>query len=488
MSIINLKRALGSSAGATGSWAIGQSKRVAWAHDTAPFERDGMTFIDRTYLHNLLASEYPEFYDISAGYYGTPYFIQRNAGPSTGSYVFTHLDSNTAANTIVAVSWNGTNSVIQRSTNDGSTFSTVSAATSPPNQKLWLVLFNPTLNKWFIFYSATRALISSDGGATFVDTAITGLGNVFSGSAANQMRAFNLGSTIVFATDDNTAGVWTSTNGGTTWVQQSVGGSASGGKLTRGNGRVVLLKSSLNVYSTTDGLNWTAHGAISTSAGGNPSNAAYSYGYGIVWDGTRWIFGTGGGFNNGMDSGVPWTEPAPSTPPTIPYHSSRLYAYSANLNSWTYITRTRESYTGSWNYVAGQNWQARWSLDGYYNGPIASNGAIFGVDNQNVGVGITSPGAYAVYSDGFWSALIASAGGYTYVGLAVSQLSTIYASNPFGGETNLTVTQDNKMAYRHQSDTYQARITNVGTPAVSVGIDNNAGGSSGEGYSFTRIA
>lgn len=491
MGILNLRNLVG---GGGGGVEISETIRRPWAHNPDPFVRDGCTYVDRSYVHALLASNYPVFYEKCAEFYGASFFIPRNAMDTANT--FKHLDSNVNNTTIVAIGTTpGGVGVVRRSTNDGASFAGVTVTTSPANSDLHAVHYNATLNKWFIFYSSTRCLMSTDGGATWTDTAITGFGNTFTSTGLHQIRVFSLGSTVVFA---SALGVWTSTNGGTTWIQQTTG-NTDGGKLTKGNGLLVLMKyaTSNNVYSTADGLTWTLRGSISgyvdDGSGGSgvvDANKFWQYSYGVVWDGTRWVIGLGGDFRVQIDSGVPKTDPMPSTPPTVPTHTTRHYGYTSGtgggLWSWTYVSGTINSYVSNWETSGAANWFCEYERDGLYNGPIGGFGCMVAITSTFNGP--TSAGIFDVYAANFWTQLIASTGGYTW-GNIVKSTNIDHTGNPFShnGPIKLQPTQDDKIyTLSTTGANYTANVTNGGSePAISLPVFNT--GISGEGYQFTRI-
>lgn len=366
---IDLKKVLGGTGGS--GWLIGETRKLPIDPTKTIVEYAGMTLALRNAIRVVLATDYPEFYALTEGYYSSGFFITRNPSLS-GLTDIRSIDSN--GSTIIIV---GNNGKIGRSTDAGVTWNLISA--DSVTATLHLVHYNPGLAKWFIYYNTNKVLVSSDNGATFLDTTVTGLAfaSLLSGQTT-YLRAATIGNTTVVSCS---AVTFVTTNGTSYTSPTMPSAEIAAGKLTKGNGYFCILTATLRLYTSTTGTGaWTNVVQFEAGAYANP----YQESYGVVFTGTRWILGMGGAYADSIISTYPKTGPAPG--PTEYYRNAvteNMLAYTTGGSmtnptaSWGYLTTTIGGYyVNGWGYDGGSSfWQSGRLVDMIYSGPSEAFGS-----------------------------------------------------------------------------------------------------------------
>lgn len=333
---IDLKKELGGNS-LGGQWLVGRTENLPVQPGKGVFQYNNMTLITRDAQNTILASDYPDFYNLSNGFYpGFFYYARYTSGLTAPVYADSH------DTTVIAV---GAAGKISRSTDTGVTWSVISSGVSAD---LAIIHYNVTNTKWYIPYAANKCLISTDDGLTWVDTTCTGL-TWDNSSCYYMMRMESIAGTTVFS---NGFATYRTTNG-VTWTVVN-----TAGKLAQGNGWFTLLHQDCTAHASQDGTTWTAlNSGLAFKSYAN-LNSAFNMSYGVVYTGIRWIVATTDyrDFTWFQDSGIPRTSPIPTNSIATPAWSVNYYAYSTTSNptsSWTYFTVTYPASTSS-----------SWMLDG----------------------------------------------------------------------------------------------------------------------------
>lgn len=360
---IDLKKELGGNS-LGGQWLVGRTENLPVQPGKGVFQYNNMTLVTRNSQNTLLASDYPDFYNLSNGFYNDYFYYARyTTGLTAPIYAESH------GTTVIAV---GASGAISRSTDTGVTWSSIASGVSAA---LKVVHYNTTNTKWYIPYATNKCLISSDDGLTWVDTTCTGL-TWDNTSSYYTMRMESIGSTTVFSNGLNTY----KTTNGSAWTVVT-----GPGKLTVGNGWFVVLHSDATAHASQDGTTWSGvNGGVPFLSYAGYSSAA-SQSYGIVYTDTRWIVATTAydDFAWNYTSTTPRASQAPTNSIATPAWSINYYAYSSSsspVSTWNYFRQ---------DYPAGTS--TGWTTNGgsaFYFQEIRSNGfyvGLFGTFGENWG-------------------------------------------------------------------------------------------------------
>lgn len=416
------------------NWAIGQTRSdialpvndVTNNNQAVVFDYKGMKILYRGAYFTLLQSEYPEAYAQLGAYYGNSPIVGRTF---TGQTEAKWLDSN--GNIIIVV---GDGGKISRSVDGGVTSATV---TSPTTTNLKRIRYIPALSKWIIPYTTNKCLISTDAtGSSFTDTTVTGL-SVDLSTETNEVRFGYIGNIMVLCTFNKT---FVSTNG-TAWTAVLTDINHTNRRLTIGNGYFVIVShSGGNHYFTysTDGSNWNAYNGLW-------SHDAYAgiRSYGMVYDGSRWVFVAGAMSTSEYLSTYPTSgSPPPSNYWVEPTGSVNVMSYTANGNPGSSLNIKYYSWGGSY-YTNWLNWKSGvgttqyWYYPGYnnlwINGPTARclpNAGAFTFSNINDYFDIYQNNNVVSGSNAneYYSAKIAGTWNSSTPGSAISPQASIWSS------------------------------------------------------------
>lgn len=467
---IDLKKVLGGTSG--GGWIIGETRKLPIDPAKTIVEYNGMTLALRNAIRVILATDYPEFYALSDGFYSASFFITRNPSLSGLTNIYS-IDSH--GTTIIIV---GNGGKIGRSTDGGVTWSLVSVGGVTAN--LRLVHYNPGLARWFIYYDTNKVLVSTDDAASFTDTTVTGLtfASLLSGQTTH-LRAATIGNTTVVSCN---AVTFVTTNGTSYTSPTMPSAEIAAGKLTKGNGYFCILTATLRLYTSTTGTGaWTNVVQFVKGTVSDP----YTESYGVVFTGTRWILGVGGAYTEGIESSYPKTGPQPG--PTDYYLNSiteNMLAYTTGgsmvnpTGSWTYLTRTIGGYyITNWGFDGGSNyWKSGRYVSFMYNGPSDTFGSFGGYGD------LYSQGSqWNLYARSLWDDIIAN---------PTNQSSFFDVEDRVSGTTiastlQLRLTNDSLIASGISGSANTFDLSTSGSsPSRSLPINTSG---SGEGTTVTRI-
>jgi hypothetical protein len=314
---------------AQGDWPLGETRRIASADDLIAVGADGKA-INRSAARAILASAYPEFYNLAIGAVTARFFNTRTATGLTG---VNGINSDKVSTWIATGPAGG----ISRSADNGVSWTAVASGIAA-------ALGKPCYGAgvWVIPYATGKVLRSTNGGATWVDTTVTGVPNF---SIQGDIAFAN--GTFIYAYQNYV--YWSAD--GTTWVDIAVNARGSAGNvasLTVGQGLHVLLCGNTPRYSADGGATWQT----GTNRGiTNPMG-------GLYWTGQYWVTG---GYVRGET--IPNTQPAPQVSGTIFSLSQTLYGAVTGL----YLAYTVNS-------QSGPNWYDMGNAAAVY--AADSNGAV----------------------------------------------------------------------------------------------------------------
>lgn len=347
------------------SWAIGQSRSdlalpINQYNNSGAtvFDYEGMKILYRGAQFTLLQADYPEAYAAIGIYFGNPTYTSRSP---TGQAVCRWLDSNGPIIIVV-----GDGGKISRNADGGVTWA---AVTSPTTLNIKRIRYIPSISRWVAPLTTNKCLISTDAGGTgFAETTVTGL-SVDLSAITDEIRFEYIGSAMVLCTNDKT---FYSTNA-TTWTEVLVGTTYTYRRLTIGNGYFVIVAYNNDsvVYSySSNGSSWSGWTSLGNNGGGG-MNA--SGGYGMVYDGSRWIWVCGQADSSEYTSSYPTSGGTP--PPSNYYYESAnaayVFSYTANGNPGSSINYVSYSWGGEY-YGNWQTWKAGVGTTQYYYKPAWS--------------------------------------------------------------------------------------------------------------------
>ncbi|ACO79888.1 BNR domain-containing protein [Azotobacter vinelandii CA] len=312
--------------GQESGWVLGETRRIAAAADLIDVGESGKA-VKRDVARAILASEYPDFYNLAVDTTTTKFFATRTATGLTGV---------NGINTSGAGVWIATGPAggISRSTNGGVTWTAVTSGVTA-------TLGQPSYGggKWVIPYATNKVLISADDGASWTDTTVQGS---FSFSATGKTAYLN----GAFVYSDLSTKLYRSTDG-VNW--SDVGDTARGGgtyirSLAVGQGlHVILVDGNLPRYSSDGGVSWSS----------GASRGITDPGGGLYWTGQYWVSG------GSLVAAGPITEPAPS---------AAGYAFSLSEALTGPVQRLHVSFTATGQ--SGANW-----TESYHAEVICADGA-----------------------------------------------------------------------------------------------------------------
>ena len=343
------------------SWAIGQSRSdlalpINQYNNSGAtvFDYEGMKILYRGAEFTLLQSDYPEAYAAMGIYFGNPTYTVRSP---TGQTICRWLDSNGSILIVV-----GDGGKISRSTDGGVTWA---AVTSPTALNIKRIRYIPSISRWVAPLTTNKCLISTDAtGASFTETTVTGL-SVDLSSIVDEIRFEYIGTAMVLCVSNKT---FTSTNG-TAWTEVLVNASYTYRKLTIGNGYFVIVSyNNEQVYYSysSNGSSWSSWLSLNNNGGGGAHAAG---GYGMVYDGSRWIWICGQADSSEYLS----TYPTSGSPPPANYYyesakSAYVFAYTANGNPGSSVNYISYSWGGNY-YTSWQNWKGSVGTTQYWYAP-----------------------------------------------------------------------------------------------------------------------
>lgn len=302
------------------NWAIGESKNMANQANSysgaimlkysnynsngiaTVFDYNGMKILYRGAQYTALQSDFPDFYAQCGTSWGSDVYATRTL---TGQTAVRFLDSNGAV--LVTV---GDGGKISRSTDGGVTWSSI---TSPTTANLKIVRYIPTLNQWIAPSGINSMCISSDDGVSWTNFGsggggVSGLTYDITALTAETVRMEYIGTYIVLCTGTKT---FVSTNG-KAWTEVLVGAGTQR-RLTIGNGYFVVLyvngANTCQFQYSTDGSSWSS--AIGVAHSGYSQESSVEYGYGLIYNGTRWLWACGYTPSVTYQSSYPTSGPTP---------------------------------------------------------------------------------------------------------------------------------------------------------------------------------
>lgn len=340
-----------------GSWRLGKTERFP-STDTL-VEVDGMTLIRRDSGQQIIsAGDYPEFYNMTQGFFTDPYFTDRT--PTAQTQVRA-MDTN--GNVFIAV---GNGGIISRSIDAGLNWTQI---TSPVNTNFYTIIRDNNNDRWYIPYASNKVLISINNGTSWVDTTVTGLLHDFTQASADvyNLRGIAANGVTVLACQNK---VFVTTDG-TAWTD--VTASAVGGKLTYGNGSFVIVTPTGSIRYSSNGTAWSTGYTLSTTL--------WNKNYGLIWDGLYWVWGCKTLTVGGVSSGVADTQPAPLA--GYPTGQSGVLQYSTNFIDFN----MKYANVGNNNtYASGGFWFWESDTAGIIVGPKGPQGFYANIINSNQAV------------------------------------------------------------------------------------------------------
>ncbi len=404
---------------AVDGWPLGETKRITSADDTLALPGGGVA-IKRSVARALLASQYPDFYNMAASAASATFLSSRTATGLTG----VNGIGTDGVNTWIATSPTG---AISRSTDAGVTWA---AVTSPVAVALGKPCFGNGV--WIIPYANGKLLRSTNGGSSWADVSAVGVPPfAVAGTTKYGNGAF------IYA---HSSYVYWSTDG-LTWVDISSTARGSGGSLssiTFGDNKHALLYDGNTVrYSEDGGSTWKS----------GTSRGISKPGGGLYWTGQYWI--SGGSVQ--ADSSPPITSPAPS---------ASGYYFSASETLSGPVQRAYASYT-----VNGSS-GGYWYDSGIYAYALCADG-VTGAVLQEGGYG-----GSANYFDNVELLKLVSKQSYKRLGASGGPTSGIFESTESGAITARN-TSSNQIGIKAQGSAPEVTLAAISNTYMQAGQNAN---------------